>query len=342
VCRLRYDHEGVLVLKAGDAVELRSPAEILATLDENGCLEGLPFMPEMLGFFGRPFEVTAQVARACDTFHYAGTRRLRDTVTLDDLRCDGSGHVGCGTQCRLYWKEAWLRPATSGARTEVHTSDDALAKLERLATEGTRGHDSTPEVPTYRCQATELLRASDPVPWWSLSSFLHEVTSGNVGVWRFVRVLTRIGYEGVLRRLGRWTNAPFKPEEMTGRGAVLPPPRGLQPGQLVQIRSGAEVSRTLNEQSRTKGLWFDREMKVYCGQTARVKARVERFIDEPTGRLVTLSTDAYILEDVVCNGFLSNGRWFCPRAIYPWWREAWLEPLEAADDATSSDTVTNR
>ena len=20
-------------------------------------------------------------------------------------------------------------------------------------------------------------------------------------------------------------------------------------------------------------------------------------------------------------------RWFCPRAIYPWWREAWLEPI---------------
>ncbi len=35
-------------LRAGDLVELRPPAEILATLDEGGATDGLPFMPEML------------------------------------------------------------------------------------------------------------------------------------------------------------------------------------------------------------------------------------------------------------------------------------------------------
>jgi hypothetical protein len=34
-------------LRRGDLVEVNSPAEILATLDERGDLEGLPFMPEM-------------------------------------------------------------------------------------------------------------------------------------------------------------------------------------------------------------------------------------------------------------------------------------------------------
>ena len=51
------DDPGAEPMRAGDRVELRSPAEILATLDERGCLDGLPFMPEMLGFFGRPFTV---------------------------------------------------------------------------------------------------------------------------------------------------------------------------------------------------------------------------------------------------------------------------------------------
>src|SRR5438876_843661 len=37
-----------LVLRVGDVVEVRSQAEILATLDENGELESLPFMPELL------------------------------------------------------------------------------------------------------------------------------------------------------------------------------------------------------------------------------------------------------------------------------------------------------
>ena len=31
-------------MRAGDKVELRSPDEILASLDEHGALEGLPFM----------------------------------------------------------------------------------------------------------------------------------------------------------------------------------------------------------------------------------------------------------------------------------------------------------
>ena len=56
-----------------------------------------------------------------------------------------------------------------------------------------------------------------------------------------------------------------------------------------------------------------------------MKAKVERFIDERTGEMVELSSDCFILEDVVCKGEISDGRWFCCRQIYPWWREAWLE-----------------
>ena len=25
------------------------------------------------------------------------------------------------------------------------------------------------------------------------------------------------------------------------------------------------------------------------------------------------------------------GRWFCPREIYPFWREAWVRPVEESD-----------
>ena len=37
------------------------------TLDDNGLLGGVPFMPEMLDYFGRTYVVDAQVLRACDT-----------------------------------------------------------------------------------------------------------------------------------------------------------------------------------------------------------------------------------------------------------------------------------
>ena len=44
-------------LRRGDLVEVKEPARILATLDERGALEDLPFMPEMAVFCGRRFVV---------------------------------------------------------------------------------------------------------------------------------------------------------------------------------------------------------------------------------------------------------------------------------------------
>ena len=72
------------LMRRGDLVRLRSPAEILSTLDRDGCADGLPFMPEMLAFFGRPARVTARLERVCDTLTWSGVRRLENTVILDD------------------------------------------------------------------------------------------------------------------------------------------------------------------------------------------------------------------------------------------------------------------
>src|SRR5262245_31017827 len=188
-------------MRAGDKVELRSPAEIVATLDADGCLDGVPFMPEMLRFFGTEFTIEAQVERACDTVSYTGVRRLRDTVLLDDLRCDGSGHAGCQAECRFYWKEAWLRPRTGSRAVGGEADPDALAELTSRAAKSVYGASSTPDEPRFRCQATELLRAGEPVGWWDFRSLLHEYTGGNVKLLRFVRVMTRIFLEEIGRRL---------------------------------------------------------------------------------------------------------------------------------------------
>jgi hypothetical protein len=67
---------------------------------------------------------------------------------------------------------------------------------------------------------------------------------------------------------------------------------------------------------------FDEEMSRFCGQTAIVKARVERCIDEKTGRMLTMKSPCIILESVVCGGVYSAN---CPREFIPFWREVWLE-----------------
>src|SRR5712672_2056541 len=51
-----------LELRRGDLVEIKSPAEILATLDAKGLCDGLPFMPEMAQFCGKRFTVRARGA----------------------------------------------------------------------------------------------------------------------------------------------------------------------------------------------------------------------------------------------------------------------------------------
>jgi len=42
-----------------------------------------------------------------------------------------------------------------------------------------------------------------------------------------------------------------------------------------------------------------------------------------------------ILESVVCQARYSNCRMFCPRSIYPYWREIWLERI--VSDAHDAD-----
>jgi hypothetical protein len=113
-------------------------------------------------------------------------------------------------------------------------------------------------------------------------------------------------------------------------GPAADPPLKLQPGELVQVKSKDEIGATLTPDGRHRGMWFDREMMPYCGGVFRVRQRIQRFIDERSGgQMIELKkTDCVTLEGVVCSGERSLRRWFCPRAIYPFWHECWLRRVE--------------
>ena len=96
-------------LKVGDWVEVRSKEEILRTLDEQGRLDGMPFMPEMFAFCGRDSRFTSEHTRPATRSFRSGDGGLKDTVHLE-TRCDGQAHGGCQAGCLLFWKEAWLKP----------------------------------------------------------------------------------------------------------------------------------------------------------------------------------------------------------------------------------------
>ena len=95
-----------MTLSAGDWVQVRSNEEILATLDANGRLDGMPFMPQMFKWCGQPFQVFSRAHNTCDTVTGAKTgewlgRLLLNAVHLD-LRCDGEAYGGCQAGCLIF------------------------------------------------------------------------------------------------------------------------------------------------------------------------------------------------------------------------------------------------
>jgi len=99
--------------RRGQSVTVRSLSEILATLDADAKLEGMPFMPEMVPLCGKTFRVHRRAERTC--VEGVGIRSMQNAVFLEGLRCDGSSHGGCQRGCLFFWKDAWLKPAASGA-----------------------------------------------------------------------------------------------------------------------------------------------------------------------------------------------------------------------------------
>jgi len=326
-----------LKLSVGEIVEIRSKAEILATLDGNGKLDGLPFMPEMLKHCGRQFRVYRRADRTCDTITSTGMRRMRDAVHLEMIRCDGAFHGSCQAGCLLFWKEAWLKRVPTSGEIENGTDISASATCTdaRLLqmTHGLSPNECN-DREIFSCQATELLRATRPLSPWDLRQYCRDIYSGNITLrqalraifWRVFRVTRTIaGY-----RLQIWF---YNAIQRVRGGHPFPYVQGqlkktpsqklqLHPGMVVKVRKPEQIAATLDTGNCNRGLFFDVEMTSYCGGTFTVLRRVERIIDERTGRIVTLPGDCLILDGVYCKADYHHA---CPRSIYHYWREIWLE-----------------
>jgi hypothetical protein len=319
------DHGDV---RRGDLVEVRSAAEILDTLDDDGAVEALPFMPEMVRYCGRRFTVERLADKICDTITYSGSRELTRAVLLEDLRCDGAGHGGCQAACRLFWKEVWLKRVEprEAAPTDVGLDDPAAEKLLERVEHNVRVQ-AAGEQTCYRCQATELVRASVHLSKSDPRVYLRELTTGDVDGRTFVRVMARSVSMKAKKHLGRLDEPPL--QGASTKSPPKEPPLDLLPGEWVRVKPADEIRATLTKKGMNRGLWFDREMLQYCGSVLRVRARITRILDEATGAMIELSSDCVQLEGAVCSGEFTQARWFCPRAPFPLWRECWLERVDA-------------
>jgi hypothetical protein len=312
----------------------------------------MPFMPEMLAFCGRRFRVYKHAHKTCDTVFPVRSRRIRNAVHLE-TRCDGQAHGGCQASCLLFWKESWLKQVDANAASETSPSELSPAPMGRSASGSgcteedlfratrTTGDAGDPNA-IYVCQATRLPYASEDLSPFDIRQYVEDYTSGNVGLGQWIRGIIYITYRKLINLgIGLGTPLRWLYDRFQRMWGGLPYPRwcgkipvgqqtptahlNLQQGELVRVKNYQDILATCNADNRNRGMGFDAEMVPYCGGTYRVRKRVNKILNEKTGQMMEMKNPCIILEDVVCQGRYSECRMFCPRAIFPYWREIWLE-----------------
>jgi hypothetical protein len=294
-------------LMPGDLVEVRSEAEIFLTLDEKGRLENLPFMPEMLKFCGQQFRISRRALKTC--VDDQDIRQLDSTVFLEEVRCDGSNHGGCDRACLIFWKEAWLKPVDASiSQNGFHAPNVTRPDLVSLAMLNGESF----------CQSSEIVQASRPLPWWHVKQYVWDVKYNRISYREFlyslfIAVYNKIAHHARFRSWGL----------ITGNGGTSSPaqPLNLKPGELVRVKTLAEIKSTLDPAGKNHSLLFAPSMKDFCGQILRVRDRVENIVLEGTSRQRTLK-HTVLLEGATCDGLCHR---MCPRQSFLFWRECWLE-----------------
>lgn len=311
---------------AGDRVIVRSAEEILSTLDADGTLHGLPFMPEMLDWCGQPLRVERRVEKTCvdvaPPVYPARRFPANDVVVLEGIRCDGQGHDGCKRSCKIFWKEDWLRHLDSGD-TSTQTSGTGLDELRpRLKTKVDEKH--------YFCQSTQLCKATEAFPGkkkpWMFRILLREIRNGDRSVAEVLKLVMRWSSLR-LQRVVHGKRRLRGPHKRTPSESL-----DLKPGDPVRIKSRAQILATLSQARSNRGMGICHEMTRYCGARAEVRDRLDRIINERTGEMREVR-DTVLLRNVrgktrtlrdadcLCEDVLGD----CPRGELMYWREIWLE-----------------
>jgi hypothetical protein len=299
-------------LRSGDLVEVRTPEEVLGTIDTEGTLDRLPFMREMVEYCGRRFRVSQRVVKICASGMKGGSVlrgfRMDDIVMLDGLRCSGTDHDGCQKSCTIFWREAWLRKVDeSDEHSEVRPQE-----IERL-----RARLKTSVGPnTYFCQASELLRATKHLTKWErYTKWFSDIRAGNCSPLEMAMRMGVFLYWKIQRTL-------LGPYGRTKNESTPTQTLNLRAGELVEVKPMESISQTLDDTASNRGLWFSPNMRLLCGKKQRVEKRIDKLIVDGTGEMRQLRNTVF-LEGSFCGcSHIAFGG--CSRREHVYWREIWL------------------
>src|SRR5262249_43405100 len=162
-----------------------------------------------------------------------------------------------------------------------------------------------------------LKKASRPLPWWKPGQYVRDIFVNREPVIDVFRGFTC----AVLNKLARRFLGHGFPNVAGNLKQTPVEELGLQPGEWVVVKSREEIVATREKGGCRRGLVLKGEMLSFCGKRFRVLRRVEKILEESTGRMIKPRGASVILENLFCT---SRFRRVCPRAIYSYWREIWL------------------
>jgi len=304
----------------GDFVEVKSMPEILATLDRDGSLDKLPFMPEMAEYCGKRFRVSRRITKICTSGTGYSERVFRgnDVVFLDGLRCSGADHDGCQKACMIFWRQAWLRRVEDLPAPALATSQNAQPLCTRLKTRL--------DAETYFCQASQLLKAAAPLSKKGrLMNCFSDIPARNSSIPQMAQRLGTWFYWKIRRKLfGLYARGQSKSTPVESLN--------LQPGEWVEVKPIESIIPTLDERAQNRGLWFAPDMRLLCGKRTRVASRIDKIIVDGTGKMRTLHNTVH-LEGSVCGCTQVAAFGGCSRCELAYWREIWLRRAAAPQES---------
>jgi len=306
-------------LRLGTWLQVKSAAAIGDMLDIDGTTEELPFMPEMLEYCGKRFQLAKFANTVCANVGDVEMRGLQNVVVLKMNRCDGCFHGDCQMGCELLWKLDWLEQADPPEQEAGSIESTQLREKLVQLTAGTGSQEqSKSSGQFYRCQATELGAATRQTSPLHFDQYLIENKTNGTSWSSIVGYIAKLFVKKALRR----SDSIAGPCKRTPVDAL-----NLQPGDQVKVKPMKQILETLDARGCNRGLWFDpAEMKPFCGKTLTVTRRIDRIINEGSGELLEMKVPSIVLNETQCSGL---HRRFCSRAMLHFWREVWLERADS-------------
>jgi hypothetical protein len=99
-------------------------------------------------------------------------------------------------------------------------------------------------------------------------------------------------------------------------------------GEMIRIKSRESIAALIQPENTLDGCLFMEQMWNYCGNTYPVLKVVDYFFNEHQKRSFRPRAPLYLLENILCDGNVSQLPSKCDHGCFLLWHEDWLEKVQ--------------